>query len=95
MGVAVIMATFALGLTTNADSSDKLRGSTWTRAHLGAQGLAKCQAYRRVRMATTQLQQAGGGTITTVDRRRLERQLAAARRLPPRALTPFQCGVPL
>ncbi len=95
IGAAVMLSTLALALAASAHSSDKLRSPAWDRAHLGADGLAKCQAYRHVREATARLQQANGGTITAGERHRLESQLAAAKRMPPRALTPFQCGVPL
>ncbi len=88
-------STLLFGLGASAHGADTLRTPGWDRAHLGAAGLAKCQAYRHVRQATAQLQHANGGTITAVERRRLESQLAAARRMAPRALTPFQCGVPL
>ena len=75
--------------------SGTLRGPTWDLAHLGANGLEKCSAFRRVVRQTTALQTAGGGTISSAARIRLDADLAAAQKMPPSALTPMQCGVPL
>lgn len=90
----VLLTALALGTAASAHA-DKLRSPAWDRAHLGADGLAKCQAYRHVRETTAWLQKADGGTITARERQRLQAQLAAAKRMPPHALTPLQCGVPL
>jgi hypothetical protein len=79
----------------NAGPSDVLHNRTWALRHLGANGLEKCRAFRLVRKHTAQLQVAGGGTITAGERGRLETELGSAKAMPPRSLTPFQCGVPL
>jgi len=76
-------------------NSDTLRRPTWDLAHLDANGLEKCSAFRRVVGHTTALQTAGGGTISSAARIRLDADLAAAKKMPPAALTPMQCGVPL
>jgi hypothetical protein len=63
--------------------------------HLGAVGLEKCRAFRLVVRHTRHLQAAGGGAITAAATHRLEAELASAKAMPPRSLTPAQCGVPL
>ena len=78
-----------------ADQSDVLRGRTWDEAHLGANGVEKCSAFRRVVEHTTALQSAGDGTISSRVRVGLDAELSAATAMPPAALTPRQCGVPL
>ena len=74
---------------------DTLKTRTWDLGHLGANGLEKCSAFRRVLKHTSALQTTGGGTITYGERARLDAELAAANKMPPAALTPMQCGVPL
>jgi hypothetical protein len=78
-----------------ATQSDMLKGRTWDDAHLGANGLEKCNAFRRVVEHAAALQTAGGGTISSAVRMRLDTELAAAKEMPPAALRPGQCGVPL
>jgi hypothetical protein len=41
------------------------------------------------------MQAHGGGTISAAQRKQLSDELAAAKHLPPKGVTPFECGVPL
>jgi len=72
-----------------------LANGTWDRSHLGANGLQKCRAFRLVLKHTTEAQTAGGGSISSGQAHRLQAELNAAKQMPPAAVTPMECGVPL
>ena len=95
MAAAAMLIALGVAPAAGAASPNTLRGRAWDMRHLGPNGLEKCRAFRRVRNQTDQLQRANGGVITPRERKRLEAKLAAAKRLPPRSLTPYQCGVAL
>jgi len=78
-----------------AGTANVLATRTWDSDHLGANGLEKCQAFRLVVKHTQAFQAAGGGTISPTQRSSLQDELSAADAMPPRSLTPTQCGVPL
>jgi hypothetical protein len=83
-------AVSAAALAPNA-----LKSQAWDQAHLGADGLKKCTAFRQVLRHTNQLGHAGRGRMPPSARTQLDTELDAARAMPPVALTPLQCGVPL
>jgi len=62
--------------------------------HLGPNGLAKCRALKAVARDTIELEKAGNGTISPVQRHRLQAELRSARAMTPRHVTSFDCGVP-
>jgi len=80
---------------TSAPQPDPLKSRVWDQSHLGAGGLEKCSAFRRVLSHTTELQGAGRGPMSLSERTQLEAELNAAKTMPPVSLTPFECGVPL
>ena len=79
----------------SAPQPNALKGQVWDQAHLGADGLEKCSAFRQVLNHTDQLQGAGRGPMSPAERTQLEAELNTAKMMQPAALTPFQCGVPL
>jgi len=92
VGAAV---TLILAASVANGGPDTLQGRDWALRHLGPSGLEKCSACRTVRAHTARLQIGGRGTITVDQRHGLEAELASAQHMPPKSLTPFQCGVPL
>jgi hypothetical protein len=95
-GAAIGAAIVSLALTTVAHAGpDTLKGRDWALRHLGPTGMEKCSAFRKVRAHTARLQASGGGVITASQRHQLEFELRAANKMPPKSLTPSQCGVPL
>lgn len=97
--ISLVAATAAIlslsSMAAAATPNNQLRSRAWTLRHLGPNGLEKCRAFRTVVNNTMQLQKAGGGRISPVERKRLDAELSAAKAMPPRRLTPFTCGVPL
>jgi len=89
-----VIVSMALTAVAHA-GSDTLKGRDWGLRHLGPSGLEKCSAFRKVRTHTARLQASGGGAITASQRHRLEFELRTANNMPPKGLTPSQCGVPL
>ena len=79
----------------DAGNANTLATRTGDSDHLGANGLEKCQAFRLVVEHTQAFQAAGGGTISPAQTSGLQAELGAADAMPPRSLTPAQCGVPL
>jgi hypothetical protein len=75
--------------------SDALTSRAWDQSHLGAQGMAKCSAFRRFLRDTSRLQGEGGGTLSHAQRIVLDEELKTAQAMQPVALTPVQCGVPI
>lgn len=61
----------------------------------GPASLPKCRAFARVLHDTRMLQKAHHGRMPAAARRRLERELAHAKAMPPASTTPAKCGVPL
>jgi hypothetical protein len=80
---------------TPASPPNPLKSQVWDQAHLGADGLEKCSAFRHVVNHTAELQGAGRGPMSPSERAQLEAELNSAKMMPPVSLTPFQCGVPL
>jgi hypothetical protein len=72
-----------------------LKSQVWDQAHLGADGLTKCSAFRQALNHTAELQGAGREPMSPSDRAQLEAELNTAKTMPPVSLTPLQCGVPL
>jgi hypothetical protein len=88
------LATQTAGFTS-APQRDPLKSRVWDQAHLGADGLEKCSAFRQVLNHGAELQGAGRGLMSSSERAQLEAELTSAKAMPPVSLTPFQCGVPL
>lgn len=94
--IAFAVLALALGMTVaSAATPDKLRSPAWDARHLGPEGWRKCQAFRRVRENAARLQANGNGTLTVSQRQALSEALATAKHMPPKSVTPFECGVPL
>ncbi len=81
--------------SAHSASQNQFHNRTWMLEHLGPNGLAKCRAFNAVVANTLQLQKAGGGTISPLERRRLSSELAHAKAMTPKSVTPSDCGVPL
>jgi hypothetical protein len=79
----------------SAPQPNALKNQVWDQAHLGADGLEKCSAFRKVLNHTTELQGAGRGSMSPSERTQIEAELNTAKAMLPVSLTPFQCGVPL
>jgi len=79
----------------SAPQPSPLKSQVWDQAHLGADGLEKCSAFRQVLNHATELQGAGRGPMSPSERTQLEAELNTAKAMPPVSLTPFQCGVSL
>jgi len=77
------------------EPSNQLRTQPWDQSHLGAQGLAKCSAFRQVLRHTRELQGATPGAFSASQRAELDDALKTAKNMQPVSLTPFQCGVPI
>ena len=80
---------------TPASPPNPLKSQVWDQAHLGAGGLEKCSALRKVLNHATELQGAGRGSMSPSERTQLDAELNTAKAMPPVSLTPSQCGVPL
>lgn len=78
-----------------AQPGNTLRTRAWDQSRLGAQGMAKCSAFRQVLVHTRDLQNGATGALSASQRSALDDQLKAAKAMEPAALTPFQCGVPI
>ncbi len=78
-----------------APQANALKSRAWDQAHLGADGMKKCSAFRRVLKDTTEMRGAGHAPMSASQITLLEEELNTARSMPPVSLTPFQCGVPL
>jgi hypothetical protein len=76
-------------------SSNVLRTQAWDQAHLGPDGMKKCSAFRKVLQDSQEAQGRDNGTMSAAQRSRLSQELSEARTMPPAAVTPFKCGVPL
>jgi hypothetical protein len=68
---------------------------TWALAHLGANTVQKCAAFRKILVQTQHMQAADGGTISAADATHLQKALSEAKAMTPESVTPPQCGVPL
>ena len=79
----------------SAPQPSPLKSQVWDQAHLGADGLEKCSAFRQVLNHGAELQGADRGPMSSSERAQLEAELTSAKAMPPVSLTPFQCGVPL
>jgi len=93
IGLAMLMASNP-AIAAHEPGND-LHTRAWMLQHLGPNGLAKCRAFRAVLRHTSELQKTGGGTISPVERRRLEAELRSAKAMTPRRVSAFDCGVPL
>ncbi len=80
---------------TSAPRSTTLKSPEWDQAHLGADGVEKCGAFRRVLNRVTALQGSGARAISASESTQLDTALNAAKAMPPASLTPAECGVPL
>jgi len=78
-----------------AQQANTLRSQAWDQSRLGAQGMAKCSAFRQVLKHTGELRSAEPGAMSRSQRTELDAELKTAKDMQPAALTPFQCGVPL
>jgi hypothetical protein len=78
-----------------APQPNLVRSQAWDQAHLGADGLEKCSAFRKVFDRTTALQGRDQGQMSASERTALVAELNTAKAMPPVSLTPFQCGIPL
>ncbi len=78
-----------------APNAQGLHTRVWDLAHLGPDGVAKCDAFREIFQQTGRLQRGDAGKLPAVWRRDLVSKLAKAKAMPPRSLTPVKCGVPL
>jgi hypothetical protein len=88
--VAALLACLILPASAGADPA--IHDRSWMLEHLGAAGLEKCRAFRKVRQDAEQLQAVDHGTLSRQERRRLEAELAAVKRRAPKAVTPSSCG---
>lgn len=79
----------------SAPQPNALKSRAWDQAHLGAYGLEKCSAFRKVLDHTTELASPDHGPMSSSERIQLDAELNTAKLMPPVALTPLQCGVPL
>jgi hypothetical protein len=78
-----------------AGNANSIVTETRDGGHLGANGLEKCEAFRLVIKHTQAFQAIGGGTISAAQRSGLQEELSIADAMPPKSLTPAQCGAPL
>ena len=72
-----------------------VRSQAWDQAHLGAEGLVKCSALRKVLDRTDALQGDDRGPMAASQRTALVAELETAKAMPPASLTPFECGIPI
>lgn len=79
-------------LPASAVMAQTVHDRSWMLEHLGAAGLEKCRAFGKVRKDAEQLQAAGHGPISRLERQRLEAELAAVERRAPKSVTQATCG---
>jgi hypothetical protein len=79
----------------SSPQSNALNSQAWDQGHLGADGMKKCSAFRKVLRDSNEMRAAGRGPTSPSQRTQLEAELNTAKSMTPLSLTPFQCGVPL
>lgn len=89
--LAAVVAPSLCLAASGARATDRLH----RQMHMTAASAAKCKAYAQVVSDTRSLQASGGGAFDAGTRRRLEAELRRAKAMPPSALSPSRCGVPL
>ena len=97
---ATAVLTLALGAARAASAQGPVSGHVspsgeYDQERLGAGGLQKCTAYRKVRQHSDEMQAADHGVLSPGDTHRLMVELKQAKHMAPRKLTPADCGVPL
>ncbi len=93
--VAALLSALTAAGVSAAQAGDQLRSKSWEYSHLGAGGIAKCSAYRKIAQETRALQKGDQGRLQADYRRSLTQKLAAANAMSPMSVTPRKCGVAL